>query len=117
MSTLALAIYDILRSLVPDPKAEITYQDLVLQLGPMPSPNANLFWRDPRLDSALGELVIACHNHQPHRLPAISSLVVRDDTHQPGEGYYPLAHPLEFQQGGILMAVIAWGHEVHQART
>src|SRR6266851_2139718 len=110
MSALALAIYEILRALVPDPKAQITYQDLVQQLGPMPAPNANLFWYDTRLFNALGELAVACHNHQAGWLPAISSLVVRGDTLQPGDGYYPLAHPVDWQQGPI-QALIAWGKE------
>src|SRR5579872_4366930 len=59
-SILATAIYDILRSLVPSPRAEITYSELVQQLGPLRAPNQDLQPRDSRLDSALGELVAAC---------------------------------------------------------
>jgi hypothetical protein len=115
LSHLALAIYELLRMRVPDSQAQITYQDLALELGPMSSPNESLHWRDARLDAALGELVIACRKRQPP-LPAISSLVIRAVERNPGPGYYPIAHPAEFQQGGELQALIAWGHEVQRAR-
>jgi hypothetical protein len=112
LSVLALAIYEILRALVPDPQAEITYQELVNRLGPLPSPNDNLHWRDPRLDAALGELVAACRERG---LPAISALVVRAIERNPGHMYYPVAHPVEDAQGE-LAAEIAWGNEIQRVR-
>jgi hypothetical protein len=110
-SVLAAAIYDILRGMVPAPRAEITYSELVAQLGPMPPPNQDLQARDSRLDAALGELVTACRHRD---LPAISALVVRDADRIPGPGYYPIAHPDE--AGDMARAMIAWGHEVQRVR-
>jgi hypothetical protein len=111
LSVLALAIYDILRAMVPDPGAEITYEDLVTQLGPMPPPNQDLHYKDFRLDAALGELVTACRRRG---LPAISALVIRKHERNPGDGYYPLAHPAEWAQDRML-AEVAWARERDQA--
>jgi hypothetical protein len=112
MSELAREIYAILRGLIPDSRARITYQELVEELGPLPPPNGGLHWRDPRLDEALGELVTAC---RAVGLPAISAIVVRAQEDSPGPGYYPLAHPDEWD-AGELQALIAWGHEREQVR-
>jgi hypothetical protein len=111
LSVLAAAIYDVLRVLVPNRRAEITYAELVDQLGPMPPPNQDLHARDVRLDAALGELVTACRRRG---LPAIAAIVVRDDTRAPGQGYYSIAHAAE--AGDTDIAMIAWGHEVQQVR-
>lgn len=112
LSVLAQAIYAILRKRVPDPspRALITYEDLVTQLGPMPPPNQDLRYKDFRLDKALGELVIACRKRG---LPAISALVIRKDKDKrnPGDGYYPLAHPAEWAKGP-LEAEVAWAQEL-----
>lgn len=113
MSVLATAIYAILRSLVPAPAAEITYEDLVEQLGPMPPPNQDLRPRDPRLDIALGEIVTTCRNHKPP-LPALPAIVVRKYERTPGEGYYRIAHPDVPQDWAHWM--IAWGNEVIRVR-
>lgn len=112
MSELATEIYSILRWLVPDSTARITYLELVDQLGPLPPPNHDLHWRDSRLDEALGELVTACRTVG---LPAISALVVRGDEDSPGVGYYPLAHPNEWNEGE-LEALVAWGGERQAVR-
>jgi hypothetical protein len=111
LSELATAIYEVLRSMVPSPRADISYSDLVERLGPMPAPNENLQARDPRLDAALGELVTACRQHG---LPAISALVVRDAERVPGPGYYTLAHPAVARD--TARAMVAWGTEAQLAR-
>ena len=112
LSALAAAIYTILRSLVPDPSAEITYSQLVSRLGPMDPPNENLQPRDRRLDAALGDLVHACRGAG---LPAISALVVRDDEGSPGAGYYPVAHPGALSRD-TAAKMIAWGNEIQAVR-
>jgi hypothetical protein len=112
LSALALAIYDILRDRVPDSGAEITYSELVNDLGPLPPPNEGLHYRDARLDEALGELVAAC---RARWLPAISALVIREVERNPGAGYYPTAHPAEWAQDRML-AEVAWANEREQAR-
>lgn len=112
LSALASAIYDILRGLVPDPGAEITYSELVNQLGRMPRPNEGLHYRDARLDEALGELVDACRAQE---LPAISALVIREAERNPGVGYYPKAHPLEWAQG-LIFAEVVWANERERVR-
>ena len=99
MSVLATAIYAILRTLVPGPAAEITYEDLVEQLGPMPPPNQDLWPKDNRLNYALGEIVTACRNHESPQ-PALPAIVVRKDERTPGVGYYPIAHPYVPQDCG-----------------
>ena len=70
----------------PSEQCKIRYRALVEAL---PAPFANLHWRDPRLNEALGELVSAC---RASGLPAISAIVV-NDTGYPGNSYYPVAHP------------------------
>ena len=112
LSVLALAIYEILRDLVPNPSAEITYEGLVGRLGPMPPPNEGLHYRDVRLDEALGDLVAACRARD---LPAISALVIRKIERNPGPGYYPTAHPAESAQDQML-AEVAWAHERERSR-
>jgi len=110
ISILASAIYDVLRPMVPGHNVSITYTELVNALPLLPQQYANLQARDPRLDEALGELVHAC---RAQNLPAISALVVRNDTKQPGNGYYGAAHP------GVdddEERTVAWGHEAETAR-
>src|SRR5205807_672916 len=55
MSTLATAIYTILRRLVPNATITVTYEYLVAELGHMAPPNQDLRPRDRRMDFALGE--------------------------------------------------------------
>jgi hypothetical protein len=112
LSQLASDIYDILRPMLPNPNAEITYHDLVGRLGPLPAPNQDLQARDPRLDQALGEIVAECRARD---LPAISAIVVRADGRIPGPGYYPTAHPDVAHD--IARAMIAWGNEVQRVRS
>ena len=111
LSDLASEIYVVLRQRVPGSRAEITYEDLVGTLGPLPSPNQDLAPRDPRLDAALGEIVVECRRCQ---LPALSAIVVRKHEGTPGEGYYPVAHPDE--AGDKARSMIAWGEEVQSAK-
>src|SRR4051794_654352 len=56
-----------------------------------------------------------CRNHWPHPLPAIPALVVRVDERPPGSGYYPIAHPVEHQEGGEVQALVAWWHQIQEA--
>lgn len=107
LTALAAAIFAVLRNRVPSPAGQITYDDLVHRLGALPPPNAGLSARDPRLDAALGELVRAC---RANNLPAISALVVRADTGQPGVGYYPVADPATANDDAL--RTIAWGNEM-----
>ena len=112
LSVLAAAIYDILRGLASNPRAEITYSELVVRLGPMPRPNKDLQPRDTRLDAALGELVHACRRRD---LPAIAAMVVHEGDRVPGPGYYPVAHPRE--AGDRAREMIARGLEIQRVRT
>jgi len=111
LSQLASDIYDILRPMVPNPTAEITYHDLVVRLGPLPAPNQNLQPRDHRLDEALGEIVTQCRARQ---LPALPAIVVHSSDGIPGAGYYAMAHPHVADDRA--RAMIAWGNEVQQVR-
>jgi len=111
LSQLASDIYDILRPMVPNPTAEITYHDLVARLGPLPVPNQNLQPRDRRLDEALGEIVTECRARD---LPALPAIVVHSEDRIPGPGYYPMAHPQVADDRA--RAMIAWGNEILQVR-
>ncbi|MDX9975559.1 MAG: hypothetical protein RBU21_21415 [FCB group bacterium] len=111
LSQLASDIYDVLRPMVPNPTAEITYHDLVTRLGSLPAPNQNLQPRDHRLDEALGEIVTQC---RARHLPALPAIVVRSDERVPGPGYYPMAHPDVADDQ--TQAMIAWGNEIQQVR-
>lgn len=112
LSALAKAIYEILRTLVPDDLADISYSDLVSRLGPMPPPNQDLEAHDVRLDDALGELVHAC---RAQNLAAIAAMVVfKDDPRVPGAGYYKTAHPQEARNN--VLAMIAWARELEAVR-
>ena len=111
MSVLANAIYAILRTLVPAATAKITYEDLVSQLGPMPPPSQNLQAYDNRLFVALGEIVTRCQQLGLRMIPAI---VVRKDEQTPGDGYYPIAHPMNPRD--TVQEMIAWGNEVTEVR-
>lgn len=110
MSELALAIYGVLRAFVNDPTDRMTYQRLTELL----RPRWRLHWQSPELSEALGDLVRACHQRVPP-LPAIPAMVIRDDTGRPGDGYYPTAHPAEFELGQAF-AIEAWGRELDLAR-
>ena len=113
LSQLATEIYEVLRAYANSANGEITYQELVMALGPLPPPNQDLHWRDSRLDEALGELVTTCRGHQ---LPALSAIVVRANERSPGAAYFPIAHPQEFAIGGEVAAMRAWEAEVRRIR-
>lgn len=109
LSPLASEIYRVLRDLVPNENAQITYQDLVYQLGPLPAPNQGLHWQDLRLNAALGELVEECRGQQ---LPAIPAIVVRSNELTPSYGYYSIAYPGRNYDD----ALADWVGEVQQVR-
>lgn len=111
ISRLASEIYQILRTLVPRPDAEITYANLVAQLGPMPQPNEELHPRHPRLHEALGEIITECRSND---LPVLPAIVVRKKCRTPGPGYYTTAHPEDAHD--IACSMIAWGKEVLDVR-
>lgn len=107
LSPLAKAIYDILQPRVPSWSPEITYEELVALLPPLPAPYTDISVYDPRLSAALGELVAACRTKN---LPALPAIVVRKDTGMPGVGYYPVAHPTAGKDR--VLQVMAWGNEM-----
>lgn len=115
MSPLALAIYAVLRTLVPSRgDSRVSYSDLLSRL---PEQLAHLDLEDPAhrndLSEALGEIVLAC---RAAGLPALSALVVRLDGGElgyPGPGYYGLAHP---EAAGELEQLAAWGRELEAAK-
>lgn len=111
LSVLASAIYAVLRPRLPGAAPQISYDDLVHRLPALGPPNAGLQARDVRLDVALGELVTAC---RAKGLPAISAIVVRQDTQMPGEGYYGAAHPTTAHDTAL--RAIDWGNEFNAAR-
>jgi hypothetical protein len=111
MSRLASRVYRVLRGLVPDQDAEITYADLVLQLGKMAPPNQDLRPRDKRLADALGEIVAECRSR---KLPVLSAIVVRRQCRTPGPGYFRTVHPDVAHD--TARAMIAWGNEVLKVR-
>ena len=113
MSPLALACYAVLRLLVPsrsDPR--LSYTDLVSRL-PEEFQHLdmdNLQHRN-ELSAALGEIVVACRNHEPP-LAAVPAIVVRlvdGELEYPGTGYYPLAYPDVTDWDQLL---VLWGHEL-----
>jgi hypothetical protein len=109
-SLLAEAFYQRIHSRCPASEPRITYKELVESLPKLPKPYEGLHWRDSRLDEALGELVTACH---AHGLPAISAIVVNNETRAPGNAYYAVAHP------GVtdpFLREIEWGREYDAAR-
>ena len=117
MSQLALACYAVLRVLVPcrtDPR--LSYTDLVSRL---PDEFQYLDMRNPQhrneLSAALGEIVVACRNHEPP-LPALPAIVVKlinGELEDPGPGYYPLAHPgVEDEEEQLAL----WGREQEMVR-
>lgn len=110
MSPLAHEIYAVLRALVPAPRADISYTDLIARL---PNPYNTLPADSDVLSAALGELVAACRAHKP-ALPAISALVVRHHHPRvPGPGYYRQAHPSAVDDA---QAMLDWYQEITDVR-
>jgi len=110
LSTLADAIYQILRHRVPAIDPSINYETLVSQLPALPPPNQGIRHHDDhRLNDALGEIGLACH---AQGLPAVSAIVVLDDTRVPSRGYYPTTHPHAVTTP---QKMIAWAHEFMNA--
>lgn len=112
LSTLAEDIYMNLRERVPQPRHKnptVTYSVLVAQLRVKGHDLAD--GRDPRLATALGDLVRLCRTKG---WPAISALVVRADTGEPGSGYYDVAHPDEADPDKLR---ILWANELDAVKT
>lgn len=88
MSDLAQAIYAYLRTRTPSSDPRVSYATLVEQPGIEPF---EVRARDPRLDAALGEIVLAC---RAHNLPPLACIVVHEDPDDPypGRGYFRIAH-------------------------
>ncbi len=96
LSPLARRIYVLLveRLRLRDPL--LSYGDLVQLLRHLLPPNTDLKPNDPRLFEALGEVSLACQNHDPS-LPSLTSLVVRRQKDgslgMPGDGYFAVNFP------------------------
>lgn len=89
MNDLAQTIYAYLRTRTPSLDPRVSYAMLVEQPGIQPF---EVRARDPRLDAALGEIVLACRAQD---LPPLACIVVHDDPDDPypGRGYFRVAHP------------------------
>jgi hypothetical protein len=96
MSLLAIACFAVLRLLVPSRcEPRLSYTDLV---GRLTEEFQYLNMGNPQhrneLSAALGEIVVACRNHEPPlaALPAIVVKLVDGELEYPGTGYYLLSH-------------------------
>lgn len=115
MTTLAEAVYQILRTRVPCAVGQdlITYGELCARLHTQHgSTYSHIHPRSVDLHSALGEIVAGCQNRQ---LPALPAIVVREDWRTPGPGYYPTAHPL-VSSDDIPLQMAIWGLEAIRVR-
>jgi len=110
LSELAREIYAVLRTRVPAPKPELTYRELVEALPPLGAPFIGVHWRDPRLDQALADTVHAC---RANGLPALSAIVVNNETRRPGRRYYAEAHS---GVAGDIEREVAWANELKHVR-
>jgi hypothetical protein len=104
MTPLAEEMYKVLQPLGGQPRARIFYALLIERL---PSEFRGIAPYGDLAANALGEIVVAC---RANKLPALSALVVRQDTGFPGRGYYDAAHPEH--RGDEPMQQIDWAREV-----
>jgi hypothetical protein len=85
MSSLAEAMYEILRRRIGHDDPRITYKELAAALRDFNEAFEYAHQRNPQLYIALGEIGQECRRL---RLPPLPALVVRADTRRPGEAYY-----------------------------
>jgi hypothetical protein len=85
MSSLAEAIYEILRRRTSLPDPRITYAELADQLRDADEEFEYIHHRNRHLYAALWEVGDECRRLG---LPSLPALVVRADTRRPGEAYY-----------------------------
>jgi hypothetical protein len=85
MSPLADTVYDILRQRTRLAEGRITYAQLAEQLRDACDDFFHIHHRSRQLYAALGEVGRECRRL---KLPPLPALVVRADTHRPGEAYY-----------------------------
>jgi hypothetical protein len=85
MTHLAKAVYGILRRRVKRSEPHITYAELARELRDADPDFETITHRSRELYTALWEVGGACKRL---RLPPLPALVVRADTHRPGDAYY-----------------------------
>ena len=85
MSSLAKAIYEILRLRIGHDDPRITYKELASALHDFSEEFEYAHHRNPQLYLALGEVGLECRRL---RLPPLPALVVRADTRRPGDAYF-----------------------------
>jgi hypothetical protein len=85
MSSLALAIYDLLRRRARQSDPRITYGELARELRERAEAFEHITHRSHELYAALWEIGAECRRLG---LPPLPALVVRADTRRPGDAYY-----------------------------
>jgi hypothetical protein len=90
MSSLANAVYNILRLRVGMDDPRISYAELARSLREASEEFDHLNHRSRELYLALGEVADECRRL---RLPSLAALVVRADSRRPGDAYYSGMEP------------------------
>jgi hypothetical protein len=85
MSSLAAAVYQILRQRASAAEPRITYAKLAEELRDSSEEFAAIYHRSQQLYAALNEVGKECRRLH---LPCLPALVVRADTRRPGDAYY-----------------------------
>jgi hypothetical protein len=85
VSTLAAAVYEVLRRQVPLPEPRITYAELAARLRATSDEFGRVTHRSRELYAALADVGRECRRLG---LPPLPALVVRADTRRPGAAYY-----------------------------
>jgi hypothetical protein len=109
MTSLAKAVYDILRRRVGDDDPRISYAELARELRDVAEEFDHLNHRSRELYQALCEVGDACDRLG---LPSLAALVVRADSRVPGDAYYT-EMPAELSRGE---KVALWREELEAVK-
>ena len=110
MSSLADAVYEVLRRQAALPEPRITYKRLAQQLQELSEEFETVNQRSQRLYAALCEVGDACRRL---KLPSLPALVVRADTKRPGDAYFAGSCGGSVYKGE---KISAWRREVEAVR-